>query len=163
MDIKSITKIVTDPFTNEEQKKRLIVNTLAKDDNILSDILSILHEERTLKKELLTDMNLELSRAHIFIDSFMPPVPKLKNGEKGEDFSKFFNDGIQNHNLKNIVFETTAQDSRQVDGIKKVFEYLMTKYPNKILNIYVKTYESQKELFKTKLKNINITFLHTNI
>lgn len=82
---------------------------------------------------------------------------------KDEDFIKFFNDGIQNHNLKNIVFETTAQDSRQVDGIKKVFEYLMLKYPNKTLNIYVKTYESQKELFQTKLKNINIIFLHTNL
>lgn len=90
MDIKSITKIVTDPFTNEEQKRRLVINTLAKDDNIISDVLEILKEERVLKNELLIDMNLELSRAHIFIDSFMPPVPKLKKGEKGEDFSKSF-------------------------------------------------------------------------
>lgn len=90
MDIKSITKIVTDPFTNEEQKRRLVISTLAKDDNIISDVLEILKEERVLKNELLIDMNLELSRAHIFIDSFMPPVPKLKKGEKGEDFSKSF-------------------------------------------------------------------------
>jgi len=76
---------------------------------------------------------------------------------KDEDYIKFFNDGIIKHNLKNIVFETTAQDTRQIDGIKKVFEYLMSKHTNRILTIYVKTYH--KELFKTKSNNINIIFL----
>ena len=90
MDIKLITKIATNPILNDEQKRRGIINAIAQDQTALSDVLEILHEERMLRGQLMTDMNLELSRAHIFIDSFMPPIPKLKKGEKTESFNKSF-------------------------------------------------------------------------
>jgi len=77
---------------------------------------------------------------------------------KQEDYIEFFNDGIK-RGMKNVIFETTAQDQSQIDKIKNVFEYLMSKHLDKTINIYAKVYESDKELFQTKLKNINIIFI----
>lgn len=77
---------------------------------------------------------------------------------KQEDYVKFFNDGIK-AGMKNVIFETTAQDQSQINKIKEVFEYLMSKHTDKTLNIYAKVYEHDKDLFQTKLKNINIIFI----
>jgi len=77
---------------------------------------------------------------------------------KQEDYIKFFNDGIKS-GMKNVIFETTAQDQSQISKIKQVFEYLMSKHTDKTINIYAKVYEKDKPLFETKLKNINIIFL----
>ena len=90
MDIKAITEIVNDKFTDDKTKAAQIIIVLAKNENVLSDVMEILKEERVLKRELLTDMNMELSRAHIFIDSFMPPIPKLKKEAEEKGFSKSF-------------------------------------------------------------------------
>ncbi len=78
---------------------------------------------------------------------------------KDSDYFNFFNSGIKDYGLTNIVLQTTAQDGRQISGIKKVMEALMSKHKDKVLNIYVQTYASDKHLFETSLPNINITFL----
>lgn len=77
---------------------------------------------------------------------------------KKEDYIKLFNDGITN-GLRNIIFETTAQDQGQVNNIKQVFEYVMSKHPDKHLNIYARVYDKNKKLFTSVLQNINIVFL----
>lgn len=77
---------------------------------------------------------------------------------KQEDYIKFFNDGIK-AGMKNVIFETTAQDQSQISKIKEVFEYLMSKHADKTLNIYAKVYDRDKPLFETKVKNINIIFV----
>lgn len=67
---------------------------------------------------------------------------------KPEDYIKFFSDGIKNHNLKNIIIETTAQDMSQVKSIKDVFEYVMSKmHPDKHLNVYVMLHCNENDMF----------------
>lgn len=79
---------------------------------------------------------------------------------KPEDYIKFFSDGIKNHNLKNIVIETTAQDMSQVKSIKDVFEYVMSKmHPDKHLNIYVMLHCDENDMFSTKVNNITLKFI----
>lgn len=79
---------------------------------------------------------------------------------KPEDFINFFSDGIKNHNLKNIVIETTAQDRSQVKSIKDVFEYIMTKiHPDKHLNIHLMLHCDENDIFSTKVKNITLKLI----
>lgn len=59
---------------------------------------------------------------------------------KEKDYVNFFNNGIEKHNLKNIGFQTTAQDTVQVSSVKKVIEYVMSRHKDKTLNVYIKTY-----------------------
>src|SRR6185369_10538466 len=77
------------------------------------------------------------------------------------DFKTFFKDGIEKHGLKNIVFQTSAQDSRQIEGLKQIMQSVMFRYPERTLNIYVSIsdYNRNKALFETKSPNITITFL----
>ncbi len=67
MDIKTLKEIVNSDASNE-LKEKLIINCLASDENAISNVLKILHEERKNKSELIRDMNAELSRAHIYIE-----------------------------------------------------------------------------------------------
>ncbi len=79
---------------------------------------------------------------------------------KKEDFIMFFMRGMRDHNLTNIVFETTGQDVNQINDMKAVFEYLIGKQaPSRILNIYVKIHPKDIPLFKTEVKNINVIFM----
>jgi hypothetical protein len=79
---------------------------------------------------------------------------------KPEDYIKFFSDGIKNHNLKNIVIETTAQDMSQVKSIKDVFEYVMSKiHPDKHLNVHVMLHCGENDVFSTKVSNITLKFI----
>ncbi len=55
-----------------EAKEHLIIQSLAKDEKLIPTLMKILEQERRDKKELMADMNLELSRAHIFIDEEWP-------------------------------------------------------------------------------------------
>ena len=84
MDLKSITTIVNSN-NSEEVKRYLIINVLAMDENVIPEILEILARERKVKDELITDFNLELSRAHIYIDE--RPESKL---EAKQNFNKTF-------------------------------------------------------------------------
>jgi hypothetical protein len=85
MDIKKITLIVNSTHLSDESKESLILECLSKDEEVIPIIMKILSRERSDKKELITDMNAELSRAHIYID--MRPESK----EEGKDsFNKGF-------------------------------------------------------------------------
>jgi len=65
MDIKSLKEIVNSEAPDKEAQ---IIKLLASDENALPIMLEILQEERQAKEELITDMNLQLSRAHIYIE-----------------------------------------------------------------------------------------------
>lgn len=83
MDIKAIKEIILsdNPL---EIKEHLIINILAKDPKVIPTILKILNNEREGQKELILDMNLELSRADVFIGL---------NQKKRSDFDKDFIQG----------------------------------------------------------------------
>lgn len=67
MNIKEIQQIVNSKV-RDDIKEILLIKSLSKDKNVITNILKILDEERTAKSELISNMNLELSRAHIYID-----------------------------------------------------------------------------------------------
>lgn len=66
MNYEKIENIVNSSVP-QAHKERLILECLAEDEHVIPDILRILQSEREIKKELITDMNAELSRAHVYI------------------------------------------------------------------------------------------------
>lgn len=82
MDIRALQLVINSSIP-DEHKEDEILKILSKDESIILYMFKILEEERKLKKELISDMNLELSRAHIYIDT----RPEVKSEEK-KDFNK---------------------------------------------------------------------------
>lgn len=78
---------------------------------------------------------------------------------KAEDYLNLFHEGITAKGLRNIVFETTAQDLHQISGLKQVFEKVAQMNRSHTLKIYIKTYSRNEDLFKTDAPNIKIIFL----
>ena len=54
---------------NDGDQEHLIIQTLAKDEKVIPIIMDILAAERSLKKEVITEMNMQLSRADIGLDN----------------------------------------------------------------------------------------------
>lgn len=71
-----------------------------------------------------------------------------------KDWFKFFSEGIKLYNLKNIIFETTAQDQKQIRSLKTLLEKLDTEF-----NIFIKTGKHNHKLFKSDNPKIKISFL----
>jgi hypothetical protein len=69
MDINKIREVVNDAAIPYESKKNIIISIIAHDQDVIPAILVILQAEREVSKELLSDTNLELSRALIHIDN----------------------------------------------------------------------------------------------
>jgi len=84
MDIQELKQII-DSDIPISVKENLIIDSLAKDETVVTTIVKVLSKERETNKELITDMNLELSRAHVYIDM----RPELKPESK-ENFNKNF-------------------------------------------------------------------------
>jgi uncharacterized protein YebE (UPF0316 family) len=60
---------------SDEIKKSEIINSLARDENVIPIVMRILESERRQKKELLDNMNLLLSKAHVGLED-----PKFNDG-----------------------------------------------------------------------------------
>lgn len=67
MNLKLITEIISSPALEQEQKENLILLEIAKNERALPYVLEILAAERRDRRELISDMNMELSRAHTII------------------------------------------------------------------------------------------------
>ena len=52
----------------EDIMKSEIINSLAKDENVIPTVMMILEREREFKKEISEQMNLLLSKAHVGLD-----------------------------------------------------------------------------------------------
>lgn len=68
MNIKELKSIINSGLPDEVIKSE-IINSLAKDDNIIPLVMRILEREREFKKEIQIEMNLLLSKAHIGLDN----------------------------------------------------------------------------------------------
>lgn len=66
MDIKLIKEVVNSNMSKEAQEEAILL-VLANDDKVIPYIMTILNHERRTNKELLLDMNMELSRALIVL------------------------------------------------------------------------------------------------
>lgn len=84
MDLKTIKEIIISDV-DDELKEALIINTLANDKKVIPMIMEILDSERKQNKDLIMDMNLELSRAYLYID--IRPESKV---EGKDSFNKGF-------------------------------------------------------------------------
>jgi len=67
MNLPELKSIINSGLPDDIIKSE-IINSLAKDENIIPDILQILEKERAFKKELQAEMNLLLSKAHVGLD-----------------------------------------------------------------------------------------------
>ena len=84
MNIDEIKKVIISGLPLDFVERE-IVNIIAKDKNVIPTILKILNSEREVKNNLITDMNLELSRAL----SFISENPEIETKEK-KRFNKVF-------------------------------------------------------------------------
>ncbi len=76
----------------DEAKEMLILRALAKDENVIPKVLKILEIEREEKATLTKEMNVELSRAHVYIDQH-EIKHKIGGADKGfiiDKISKFY-------------------------------------------------------------------------
>lgn len=67
MNLKEISKILSYPIP-DETKEILIIRILSKDKNVIPLIMEILEAERKQNNELLGEMNVQLSRAHLGLE-----------------------------------------------------------------------------------------------
>lgn len=89
MDLKKIEEVLQAPV-DDKMKRAAILETIAMDKDAIKDVLEMLQEERSKNNEMIIEMNLNLSRAHIFIEEYTPEVVKLKKDEKPKTFDKYF-------------------------------------------------------------------------
>jgi len=66
MNLDVIKQIVTGSYSDRE-KRALILQTLSEDESVIPDLLDILAFERKGRKELIQELNFQLSRAHTII------------------------------------------------------------------------------------------------
>ena len=67
MNIKELKSIINSGLPDDVIKSE-IINSLAKDENVISVVMRILERERKFKKEIHNEMNVLLSKAHIGLD-----------------------------------------------------------------------------------------------
>jgi len=88
MNLEEIKKVVNDNENSDDIKIEKIIKILSKDKKVIHIVLAILNSERETTNELISEMNNELSRADAFIESWIPPNPILKKGEKENGINK---------------------------------------------------------------------------
>ncbi len=67
MNIKELKSIINSGLPDDIIKSE-IINSLAKDENVIPVVMRILERERQFKKEIHNEMNVILSKAHIGLD-----------------------------------------------------------------------------------------------
>jgi len=67
MNIKELKSIINSGLPDDVIKSE-IINSLAKDENVIPVVMRILERERQFKKEIHNEMNVILSKAHIGLD-----------------------------------------------------------------------------------------------
>lgn len=81
-----------------ENWKTKLLEEIAQDKDAIPYLLRILNAERHDNQELITDLNFQLSRAHVILDS-----PELNKGAfVQEEIRKFYAEGRVNHCYANM-------------------------------------------------------------
>ena len=84
----------------ENVKEQLIIREISKDESVIPTIMKILEQERLLKSELTSEMNLLLSKAHIGLDDKKFNKGNFMQKEIVEFYTKY--KGIVGHCFKNL-------------------------------------------------------------
>ena len=97
MNLNKIKEIIEMPLISEADKINLIVDEISKSEDVVPTILMILNAERERKNELVSTMNLLLSKADLGLKE-----PKLnEDGFMQKEISKFYDTAEVNHCFKN--------------------------------------------------------------
>ena len=97
MNLNKIKEIIEMPLISEADKQNLIINEISKNDNALPTLLGLLSAERERKNELVSTMNLLLSKADVGLKE-----PKLnEDGFMQKEISEFYDTAEVNHCFKN--------------------------------------------------------------
>ena len=67
MNLQELKSIINSGLSDDVIKSE-IINSLAKDENIIPIVMKILERERQFKKEIHDEMNVLLSKAHVGLD-----------------------------------------------------------------------------------------------
>lgn len=104
MNIENIRKIVCSSL-DEKSMRYYLIAEIARDKNAILDVMDMLNSERENNKELILDMNLELSRAdvHLRDKKLLKINQKFIEGEIDKFYNKY--DGIIGHCFRNIKTE----------------------------------------------------------
>ena len=97
MNLNKIKEIIEMPLISEADKKNLIIDEISKSEDVVPTILMILNAERERKNELVSTMNLLLSKADVGLKE-----PKLnEDGFMQKEISEFYDTAEVNHCFKN--------------------------------------------------------------
>jgi len=97
MNLNKIKEIIELPLISEADKQNLIIIEISKNENALPTLLGLLNAERERKNELVSTMNLLLSKADVGLKE-----PTLnKNGFMQKEISEFYETSEVNHCFKN--------------------------------------------------------------
>ena len=67
MNVEELKSIINSGLPDDVVKSK-IINSIAKDENVIPVVMRILERERQFKKEIHNEMNVILSKAHIGLD-----------------------------------------------------------------------------------------------
>lgn len=67
MDLDKIEEVIKRKYLDDNSKRLSILHIISEDEKALEDMMYILNAERIRKKELILEMNMQLSRADAFI------------------------------------------------------------------------------------------------
>lgn len=84
MDLQLIKYIINTDFS-DQIKQEIILESIASDKKAIPYILDLLERERKEKKELIKDLNFELSRTDVFIQ-LLPKIKQRKNNTLTKEF-----------------------------------------------------------------------------
>jgi hypothetical protein len=99
MDLKELKLIINSDLPDEVIKLE-IINSIAKDENVIITIMKVLEREREFKKEIHSEMNLLLSKAHIGLDNKKFNEGNFMQKEIVEFYTKYR--GYVGHCFKNL-------------------------------------------------------------
>lgn len=102
MDLKKIKEVINSG-SPDAIVRMVILDIISEDENALVDMMKILENERRKKKELILEMNMQLSRADMAIK--VPDLNKDKFIEK--EIAKFYQD---NKHQIGHCFKNTTHD-----------------------------------------------------
>lgn len=103
MNLQELESIINSELPDEVIKSE-IINSLAKDENVIPVVMKILEREREFKKEIHQEMNLLLSKAHIGLDNKKFNEGNFMQKEIIEFYKKY--KGYVGHCFKKLSFET---------------------------------------------------------
>ncbi len=93
MNFKKLKEALDQELLPDGAKRHLVLQILSEDEKLIPDLLQILQFERERKSKLLTEMNFQLSRAHLGLE-YATFKKKGVNGDRfmEKEITKFYID-----------------------------------------------------------------------